>query len=197
MGDRDEVNIAYQEQLAILAGKTGVITGLRLGTDELRIQVSDAARQLMESQEKTQNLKGQVELMAQGTMEVEKLKEEIAVLQNTVSSKDGVKETQDNLSKSQLAELAEIDAELVKLKQESEELALNISEVTSKKDEDLARIRAEKQALHDELVLNGADVTKIRNENDQLRKEFDGRVQHADTLQVQLAEKDGEIATLQ
>jgi len=195
--DRDEVNIAYQEQLAILAGKTGIITGLRIGTDELRIQVSDAARQLMESQEKTQNLKGQVELMAQGTMEVQKLKEEIAVLQNNVSSKDGVKETQDNLSNAQIAELAELDAELVKLKQESEELSLNISEVTSKKDEDLARIRAEKQALHDELVVNGASVTKIRNENDQLRKEFDGRVQHADSLQVQLAEKDGEIATLQ
>merc|ERR1719419_1212221 len=151
--DRDEVNLAYQEQLAILAGKTGVITGLRLGTDELRIQVSDAARQLMDSQEKTQNLKNQVEQMAEGTMEVQKLKEEIAVLQNNVSSKDGVKETQDNLSNAQIAELAELDAELVKLKQESEELSLNISEVTSKKDEDLARIRAEKQALHDELVV--------------------------------------------
>jgi len=195
--DRDQVNLAYQEQLAILAGKTGVITGLRLGTDELRIQVSDAASQLMESQEKTQNLKNQVELMAEGAKEMEKLKQEIVILQKTVSSKNELNEAQNSLSNEQLSELAAVDAELVKLKQVSEELSLSIADMTEKKDQELASIRAEKQTLHDELVVNGADITKMRNETEKLRKEFDGRVQHADALQVQLAEKDGEIATLQ
>jgi hypothetical protein len=195
--DRNEVNLAYQEQLAILAGKTGVITGLRLGTDELRIQVSDAAGQLMESQEKTQNLKNQVELMAEGAKEMQKLQEEIVILQNTVSSKEEANVTQNSLGEAQLSQLAEIDAELVKLKQESEELSFKMSDMTTKKDGELTRIRAEKQALHDELVVNGADITKVRNENEKLRKEFESRVQHADALQVQLAEKDGEIATLQ
>jgi len=78
----------------------------------------------------------------------------------------------------------------------NEELSLKLKNIIGTKDEELCRIRSEKQQIHDDLVSSGCELGKMRHANEELQKDFDRRSENENQIRMQLAEKNGELTTL-
>jgi len=195
--EKNEVTKDYQKQMALLSGQDGTIANLRSGKAELELQLSSAAEQLTLSREKTMELEKRFQSMSQGTVELSKLRQENLELQETFSQKELQLKSQTDANAEQLQEISDKNTELLKLKEQSGELTLKLSTFSGKRDQELNRLRMEKQELEAQLAKNREEVAKAKNASTLLQQDADERIKLVDLLRLQLKEKDGKLQTLQ
>jgi len=197
MKEKDEVNKDYQKQLAVLSGQDGTIANLRSGKAELELKLSSAAEQLALSREKTIELEKRYESTSQATAELSKLMQENMELQETFSQKELQLKSQTDANAEQLQEISDKNTELLKLREQSDELTVKLSTFSGKRDQELNRLRMEKQELEAQLAKNREEMTKAKKAGTLLQQDAEERNKQVDLLRLQLKEKDGKLQTLQ
>jgi len=195
--EKDEINKDYEKQMAVLSGQDGTIAKLRSGKEELELKLSSATEQLAGSKEKTMQLENRFQSMSQSSSQLSKMRQENMELLEILSQKELQFKAQTDSNSEQSQEISDKNTELLKLREQSEELTVKLGTLTEKRDGELNRLRAEKQELQEQVAKNKEEMIKASNASALLQQDVDERRKQVDLIRFQLKEKDGKLEMLQ
>merc|ERR1719382_755315 len=145
--DRQEVSLDYQKKLENIGSSDGLITNLRLERDELRIKASNATSSLTQSIEETNALEARVSFMLENVSELSKMQDETIKLKESLMMKEKHFTLQTSSNNEQVQILEEKNTELLKLREEGEQLAMRLSGMSGRTNEERVRLLEEKETL--------------------------------------------------
>jgi len=195
--DRQEVSLDYQKKLENIGSNDGLITNLRLERDELRIKASKATSWLAQSLEETNALEARVSSMYENVSELSKMQDETIKLKESLMLKEKHFNLQTSSNNEQVQILEEKNSELLKLREEGEQLAIRLSGMTGRTNEERVRLLEEKETLDQELARSNSEIADARELNAKLLKNVEDWKQQGSQLTIQLTERDHKLKTLE
>jgi len=195
--DRQEVSLDYQKKLENIGSNDGLITNLRSERDELRIKASNATSLLSQSLEETNALEARVNSMFENVSELSKMQDETIKLKESLMMKEKHFNLQTSSNNEQVQILEEKNTELLKLREEGEQLAIRLSSMSGRTNEERVRLLEEKETLDQELVRSNSEIADARELNTKLLKDVEDWKEQGSQLTTQLTERDHKLKTLE
>merc|ERR1719285_280686 len=195
--DRQEVSLDYQKKLENIGSNDGLITNLRLERDELRNKASNATSSLAQSIEETNELQARVSSMYENVSELSKVQDETIKLRESLMMKEKHLKLQTSSNNEQVQILGEKNTELLKLREEGEDLSIRLSDMSGRTNEERVRLLEEKETLNQELVRSNSEIADARELNAKLLKNVENWKEQGSRLTIQLTERDHKLKTLE